>query len=174
VGVVGQGDEVVRFTATSIEVDIDGLSDFRTFLTSEVDANLRPGSDDVICDHVMGVRFGHRNPGYSMGQATKSYQTALENSISNLDEYVRTGRTLTQLIRIVAGTYRAADLTSAGSGHDLNTALSDAMVLMRTPDSETDRETNRATGSPADHAAEHLANRLAMSTNGVPQQKPAR
>jgi hypothetical protein len=173
VGVVGQGDEVA-FTATSIQADIDGLSDFRTFLASEVDLNLRPGSDDVIYDHVMGVRFGHRNPGYNMGQATKSYHSALDNSINNLDEYVKTGRTLTQLIRIVAGTYRAADLTSAGSGQDLNAALSDAIDIMKTPDSETDRETYRLTGKPDKDAAQSLKNRLMMSTNDVQQQKPMR
>lgn len=170
-GVVGQGDEVA-FTTTSIQVDIDGLSDFRTFLTSEVDTNLRPGSDDVIYDHVMGVRFGHKNPGYNMGQATKSYHSALDNSINNLDEYVKTGRTLTQLIRIVAGSYRAADLTSAGSGHDLNTALSSAMEIMKTPDSETDRETYRATGKPDKDAAQNLEDRLKMASS-VPHQNSA-
>jgi hypothetical protein len=160
VGVVGQGDEVA-FTTTSIQVDIDGLSDFRAFLSSEVDANLRPGSDDVIYDHVMGVRFGHRNPGYNVGEATTSYRGALVNSTNNLDEYVKTARTLTQLIHIVENTYRTADLTAAGSGKDLNTALSDAMDVMRVPDSETDREMYRATGNPDPDASEHLTKRSA-------------
>ena len=171
-GVVEQGDKGA-FTTTSIQVDIDGLGDFRSFLSSEVDANLRPGSDDVIYDHVMGVRFGHRNPGFNVGQATSSYRGALVNSTNNLDEYVKTARTLTQLIRIVEESYRAADLTAAGSGNDLNTALAGAMEAMKVPDSETDRETNRAIGKPdpkaSKEATEHLAARLKMSPNGAPQ-----
>jgi hypothetical protein len=158
VGVVGQGDEVA-FTTTSIQVDIDGLSDFRSFLSSEVDANLRPGSDDVIYDHVMGVRFGHHNPGYNVGEATTSYRGALINSTHNLDEYVKTARTLTQLIRIVEEKYRAADLTAAGSGKDLTTALTGAMDAMKVPDSETDRETYRATGTPVDRTSEEISSR---------------
>jgi hypothetical protein len=148
VGVVGQGDEVA-FTTTSIQVDVDGLSDFRTFLGSELDANLGPGSHDVINDHVMGVRFGRHNPGHHVGEATSAYHSALETSTGNLNEYVRTARTLTQLIHIVVARYRTADLTAAGSAPDLNAALTDAVKAMNAPDSETNRETYRATGRPA-------------------------
>jgi hypothetical protein len=156
VGVVGQGDEVVRFTATSIEVDIDGLSDFRTFLTSEVDTNLRPGSDDVIYDHVMGVRFGHKNPGFNMGRATGSYDGALKSSTSNLYEYVKTADTLTQLIRQVLEKYRTSDLTAAGSSNQLDVVLAKTRKIMDIPDSETDRETYRATGTPVDRITEDM------------------
>jgi len=158
VGVVGQGDEVA-FTSTSIQVDIDGLSDFRAFLSSELDANLRPGSDDVINDHIMGVRFGHRNPGYNVGQATGSYHAALDNSTNNLHEYVKTAGTLTQLIRLLVERYRAADLAAAGSANDLMTTFTDAVHAMTVPDSETDRETYRATGKPDPEASEHLRSR---------------
>ena len=144
-GIVGQGDEVA-FTTASIQVDIDGLSDFRTFLGSEVDANLGPGSHDVINDHVMGVRFGRRNPGHHVGEATTAYHDALNTSTGNLTEYVRTARTLTHLIQIVVARYRTADLTAAGSAPDLNAALIDAVKAMNAPDSETNRETYRATG----------------------------
>ena len=153
--VVRQGDENA-FTTTSIQVDIDGLSDFRAFLSSELHANLQPGSDDVYHDHVMGVRFGHRNPGYHVGEATSSYHRALDNSTNNLYEYVKTARTLTQLIRIVVDTYRTADLTAAGSSNDLNDALGDALTAMNTPDIETDRELYRATGTPVGRTEDQI------------------
>src|SRR5262249_51325291 len=147
----------------------DGLGDFRTFLNSEVATNLRPGSDDVIYEHVMGVRFGNRNPGYNVGQATSSYRGALVTSTNNLDEYANTARTLTQHIRPVIAGYRASDLSGAGSSSQLNGVLSDALKVMKTPDSETDREANRGRGNPDENAAEHLATRLKMSENGLPQ-----
>jgi hypothetical protein len=134
------------FTTTSLQVNIDGLNDFRTFLGLEVDANLQPGSRDVINDHTMGVRFGSRNPGHNVGVATNSYHGALDTSTKNLLEYVRTANLLTRAIYIVMDQYRSADLTAGGTSMALSTAMGGAVVEAK---SETDRETYRATGHSA-------------------------
>jgi hypothetical protein len=145
VGVVRQDGENT-FTTTSIEVNVDGLGDFGTFVRRELDMNLKPGSDDVIYEHTLGVRFGFANAGHNLRQATQTYHGALVSSTNNLFEYVRTARLITQLINEVAHTYRTVNLTAAGSNHDLDQALSDAMTVVNAANSETNREAYRATG----------------------------
>ena len=143
-GLVRQGDEGA-FVTTSLQVNIDGLNDFRALVGLEVDTNLEPGSDDVINDHVMGVRFGSRNPGHHMGTATKDYHDALDVSTKNLLAYVRTANLLTRTINIVMDQYQSVDLTAAGSSISLNKALDGAV---QEAVSEGHRETYRGTGHP--------------------------
>ena len=137
--------DMVAFTTTSIQVNIDDLSSFRTFLCRELDANLQPGLNDVTNAHSLGVRFGQRNPGHHVGEATTAYHGALDISTSNLHEYVRIAENLTQTIYVVLGRYRAADLTAAGTAQRLDKAFSDVLKAQVTDaSSELTRETYRA------------------------------
>jgi hypothetical protein len=153
VGVIGQGDEDA-FAATSIDVNIDGLDDFRGFVSRELNLNLVPGSDEVLNDHAIGVRFGARNPGFNVAAATRTYFDTLTISAMNLQEYVKTARDLVDLIAAVTARYRTADLTAAGSTGLLDAALKDpaGKPLPKTIDAsatETDRENYRGSGHAA-------------------------
>jgi hypothetical protein len=153
VGVPGQGDEGA-FTATSIDVNIDGLDDFRGFVNRELNLNLIPGSDEVLDDHTIGVRFGARNPGFNVAAATKTYFDTLTISTMNLQEYVKTARELVDLIEAVTAKYQTSDLTSAGTTDRLDSALRDDKGNLPEPtitavDTETDREDYRGSGHAA-------------------------
>jgi hypothetical protein len=151
VGATGQGDD---FTTTSIQVDIDDLAEFRGFWGRELNANLRPGSEEILTDHLMGVRFGVRNAGGNVSDAVKAYFQALSVSAENLHQYIVTSERMIELIAKVQDAYRSADLTAAGSAPDLDTVLSD-MVAASTkaaadyPGSETNREAYRGSGNAA-------------------------
>ena len=141
-------------SATSIEVNVDDLTDFQAFLSRELNLNLEPGSDEVMYDHTMGVRFGNRSPGQNTVEAVKTYFKVLTVSTMNLQEYVRTARTLVEVVGAVTASYRASDLSAAGSTQKFGDALaaafkesSDAASALR--GSETNRETYRATGPTA-------------------------
>ena len=148
-GVVRQDGEAA-FTTTSIDVNIDSLGDFGTFVRSELDANLRPGSDDVIYEHTIGVRFGKSNAGQNVRTASHTYHDALVSSTNNLFEYVHTAQTMTQLINVMLRSYRAADLTAAGSSQTIGDSLAEAIEAAYASDIETNRETHRDTG-PVTH-----------------------
>jgi hypothetical protein len=148
VGVTGQGEESA-FAVTSIDVNIDGLSDFKGFLSRELNLNLAPGSDEVLNDHTIGVRFGARNPGFNVHAATTSYFRTLTVSATNLQEYVHSARDVIDLIEAVMKRYRLSDLTAAGSTSLLDSALKDTNAPISASSTETDRETYRGSGHAA-------------------------
>ena len=130
---------------TPIEVDIDGLQDFRSFLGRELDANLRPGAQDVAFDHLMGAGFGRDIVGVPMANARQRYRQALEASTANLAQYVETAEVLIEAIRQVTARYEAADVRS----EQISTALQ--LKIQQLADarriaaiSETRREDHRA------------------------------
>jgi hypothetical protein len=150
VGVIGQDDEGA-FVATSIDVNVDGLDDFKGFVSRELNLNLIPGSDEVLNDHTIGVRFGARNPGSNVVAATKTYFDTLTISTMNLQEYVKTARDFIDLIEAVTTKYRISDLTAAGTADRLDSALRDDKGnLLEQPidasSTETNRENYRASG----------------------------
>ena len=127
-----------------IEVDIDGLQDFRSFLGRELDANLRPGAQGVAFDHLMGPGFGRDIVGLPMRNARERYLQALEASTANLAQYVATAEILIEAIRQVTTQYEAADLRSEEVSHALQTKIqliADARRI--TAISETQREHHR-------------------------------
>ena len=152
-GVTGQGDEGA-FVATSIDVNVDGLDDFRGFVSRELNLNLIPGSDEVLNDHTIGVRFGARNPGPNLAAAKKTYFDTLTISTMNLQEYVRTARDFIDLIEAVMTRYRLSDLTAAGTAGMLDDAREDSNGNPLPPPiaataTETRRENYRAGGDAA-------------------------
>lgn len=104
---------------TPIEVDIDGLQDFRSFLGRELDANLRPGAQGVALDHLMGPGFGRDIVGVPVADARQRYLEALKASTANLAQYVETAEVLIEAIRQVTSQYQAADLRSEEVSHAL-------------------------------------------------------
>jgi hypothetical protein len=154
VGVTGRGEESA-FAATSIDVDIDGLGDFRGFLSRELNLNLVPGSDEVLNDHTIGVRFGDRHPGFNMTAARSAYFDTLTVSTTNLQEYVKSARNFIDLIEEVRANYRLSDLTAAGTSDRLDLALlgPDKKTPLPGPISASDTETNRENYRGGGHAA---------------------
>jgi hypothetical protein len=154
VGVMGQGDDEGAFVATPIDVNVDGLDDFRGFVSRELNLNLIPGSDEVLNDHTIGVCFGARNPGSNVVAAKQTYFNTLTVSTMNLQEYVKTAKDFIDLIEAVAAKYRISDLAAAGTADRLESALlDDNGNLLEQPitasSTETLRENHRASGDAA-------------------------
>lgn len=137
---------------TPIEVDVDGLKDFRAFLVRELDTNLRPAAHGIANDHSMGVHFGGLNHGLRVRAARERYRASLEASTSNLAEYIRVAEVLITAIHEVSTTYENTDLSSAASTSKINAALADAFTSVtsapvaeqRAQTQETQRELHRA------------------------------
>jgi hypothetical protein len=127
-----------------IEVDIDGLQDFRAFLGRELDANLRPGAQHVAFDHLMGPGFGRDVVGVPVADARQRYLQALEASTANLAQYVETAEILIEAIRQVTARYEAADLRSEQVSRALHLKIQQIADARRiTALSETRREYHR-------------------------------
>jgi hypothetical protein len=111
-----------------VEVDLGGLDDFRTFVSRELDANLRPSTDTIAVDHRRGVGFGDRNVGASVQTARRRYYETLATSTANMAGYIQTAEILIDAIRQIARDYRETDLTSAAGSAAVNRQLTAAMV----------------------------------------------
>jgi hypothetical protein len=111
---------------THVEVDVDGLDDFRTLLSRELDANLRPGADGVQHDYALGVGFGARNPGDGVQAAAGKYRDCLQGSMANLAAYIDAAEILVDAIGRVSTKYRDTDAASARINEELAAAFHDA------------------------------------------------
>jgi hypothetical protein len=111
-----------------VEVDLDGLDDFRTFVSRELAGNLRPSTDTIAVDHRRGVGFGDHNVGASVQTARRRYDETLATSTANMVSYIQTAEVLIDAIRRIAYDYRETDLTSAAGSAAVNRELSAAMI----------------------------------------------
>jgi hypothetical protein len=143
----------VQPVLTPIEVDVDGLRDFRDFLVRELDTNLRPGVDAIRNDHAMGARFGIGHAGAQVQAARLHYADVLRAAAENLAQYVVAAEILIEAIRIVTINYTEADLIAAANStkvyDDLTNALAEqisgrAHDTEREAAHETLRELHRA------------------------------
>jgi hypothetical protein len=139
-------------TLTPIDVDVDGLTDFRAFLIRELDTNLKPAADSICSDHGMGAHFGVGNAGTQVQAARKRYAEALEASTKNLATYVSTAEIMIEAIQKVATNYADADLSVAVQsdkvGQELFLALKAGVqernhAVQLLINQETQRELNR-------------------------------
>jgi len=133
---------------THVEVDVDGLTDFRSLLGRELDTNLKPGVQGITHDHSMGVGFGLRNVGNQVQAARRTYHESLRTSTANLAEYVETAEILIDAIHRVATKYGETDLSSAANSArvtaELAAAFNDAQAAKIVErERETLRELNR-------------------------------
>jgi hypothetical protein len=137
---------------THIDVDVDGLKDFRSFLVRELDANLKPGAQGISNDHGGGAHFGIGNAGVQVQAARKRYADALQASIDNLTQYVAAAEIFIEAIQTVTAKYTEADLSSASKSQAVSKDLFDALeqgvqdrslAIQTTADQETRRELNR-------------------------------
>lgn len=134
-----------------IDVDVDGLRDFRTFLLRELDTNLRPAAHGIVNDHSMGVHFGAANQGINVRLARDRYDRSLKASTANLAEYISVAELLATVIHEVSTRYTDADLSSSASVGKLNDVLAAAFnaaasqptVEQLEQAQETQRELNR-------------------------------
>ncbi len=148
---LGEGAESLPHTdlkLTHVEVDVDGLNEFRSFLGRELDTNLRPGVLGINNDHSVGVGFGQRNIGLQVQAARATYHESLRTSTANLTEYVEASEILIDAINRVATKYGETDLSSAANSArvaaELSAAFSEAQsAKMAERERETQRELNR-------------------------------
>jgi hypothetical protein len=112
-----------------VEVDLAELDDFRSFVSRELDANLRPSADTIAVDHRRGVAFGDRHAGTSVQTARFRYQESLATAVANLSAYLDTAEVLIAAIRRIGRDYRDVDLASAAGSAAVNRELTTAMVV---------------------------------------------
>jgi hypothetical protein len=113
---------------TPIEVDVDGLRDFRDFLVRELDTNLRPGVDAIRNDQAMGARFGIGHAGAQVQAARLHYADVLRAASGNLAQYVVAAEILIEAIRIVTINYTDADLAAAANSAKVYDELVNALA----------------------------------------------
>lgn len=147
-----QDDAAARsgFALTAIQVDIDGLADFRSLLSRELDANLRPGSHEILNQHLMGPRFGVGNPGIGTTAARERYTELLKASTENLGAYVRIADVLIDALGDVVERFRGADGAAGVTLSQLYVAVAHALqgqpVSGSDPTVESNRESHRLYG----------------------------
>jgi hypothetical protein len=138
------GDDVdANFSPAPIDVNVDGLKDFRAWLGRELDANLRPGAHGILNDHLMGVRFGWRNAGTHVAAARQRYADSLEASTANLVQYVNASEVLIDAILQVVTNYRASDLSATDSSKILTDILGGVFAGRNSPDVDRSSEDRR-------------------------------
>jgi len=133
---------------THVEVDVEGLTDFRNLLDHELEENLRPAATGIQADHMLGVGFGRANPSPKMRSAQEEYRKVLQDSIETLAKYVAISENLVAAITRVSVLYRDADLTASAMATELNAAIAAAQTAFqdkveREQAQETQRELNR-------------------------------
>lgn len=116
----------VPLDLTHIEVEIEGLDEFRTLLGQELDTNLRPAAERILQDHSLGVRFGNSIPGHNVRLAREKYRYVLDGSTRMLATYIAVGEELIRTLAEIADEYRDADLTSAAMGEAVRARLDEA------------------------------------------------
>jgi hypothetical protein len=144
------GGKALPFTLLNInhvEVDVEGLTDFRNLLDRELETNLRPAATGIQADHMLGVGFGRANPSTQMRAAQEKYRQVLQDSVETLAKYVAVSENLIEAITSISTRYRDADLTASALATELNAAIDAARTAFQEqaePQSqETQRELNR-------------------------------
>jgi hypothetical protein len=98
---------------THVEVDVEGLDDFRKLVGRELDSNLRPAAAGIQSDHALGVAFGLHNPSQMIRSAQLQYGQVLGDSTRTLAIYINAAERLIEAITRISANYRDADLTSS-------------------------------------------------------------
>jgi hypothetical protein len=97
---------------THLEVDVEGLDDFRKLVGQELEANLRPAAAGIKNDHELGVAFGLQNPSLLVREAQLRYGQVLEDSTRALTTYIAAAEHLIEAIGRISASYRDTELTS--------------------------------------------------------------
>src|SRR4051812_16948269 len=118
-----EGDSQPMLDLHAINVDLRGLEDFASLLRGEVDANLRPYSDEIIREHSDGVAFGARSPSGEVQAARTAYHDCLTRAYEALHSYVHTSEVLLTAAHKVADMYAGADQLSTARMNDIDNAL---------------------------------------------------
>jgi hypothetical protein len=122
----GDAAQFTPMHLTPIDVNVEGLKDFREFLVRELDTNLKPGAQGIDNDHSMGVHFGALNQGVQVHAARDRYEASLRASTGNLAEYVMVAEVLIAAIHAATTKYADADLSAAASVDKIKAALTEA------------------------------------------------
>lgn len=137
-----------QFNPTYVEVDIGGLGDFRSFVSQELDLNLRPGVPDITQDHLQGAAWAGHIPSQSVFEARMRYYQAQQASLNNLGHYITTAEVLIETIHRIMAAYSDREHASTLDMDTVNTIFGQAHRDL-SADPVTDRENHRAgTGNP--------------------------
>jgi hypothetical protein len=144
--------ELTPLHLAPIDVNVDSLKEFRSFLARELDTNLRPAAEGIKYDHGTGVHFGIGNAGLQVQAARKRYAHALQASYENLAEYIAIAEILINAIHTVTQQYSEADLSAASRSGEPTKMLLEAVgkgikdrddAMKLAVDQETQRELRR-------------------------------
>jgi hypothetical protein len=116
------------FESGMVDVDIQGLDDFRDLLRSELDANFKPVTERVIMEHRAGVTFGARNASGEMQAVRLTYAHCLGRAMQNLAAYVEASEILIAAAARIAGSYRRTDELAAANIRTIESALKSAVA----------------------------------------------
>lgn len=98
---------------THIEVEVDGLGEFRTVLDLEMQGNVSPMSTEVGTRFRPGAAFGRDSDGGGVLGARRRYYHNLRDSTTLLAVYTETARLLARAINRLRQQYEEADLASS-------------------------------------------------------------
>jgi len=152
VEVADGGAEPFTVDLRAIEVDLQGLDDFARLLREEVDANLRPYSDQIIGEHRGGVGFGLWSASNPLHDTRRDYHDCLTSAVQGLRSYIDASEVLLSAIDKVATHYRHTDAMSSAQAAEVQGALGAAQLEMQAKKAaaeaeearrETERETRR-------------------------------
>jgi hypothetical protein len=95
-----------------IQVDVDDLASFRSFLERELTQNLSPAAQSVIREHSLGPGFGWNSVSMQVQATHDQYATALKISTLNMAKYVHLAEALVSAMQDVMSGYRDSDFNA--------------------------------------------------------------
>ena len=113
-------------TLVGIQVDVDDLASFRSFLDHELTQNLSPAAHSVIREHSLGPGFGLNSVSMQVQSTQDQYATALKISTLNMARYVHLAEALISAMQDVMSSYRDSDLKA----QDLTDAISKRLIAV--------------------------------------------
>jgi hypothetical protein len=106
-----------------IQVDVDDLASFRSFLHRELTQNLSPAAQSVIREHSLGPGFGYNSVSMQVQATQDQYATALKISTLNMAKYVHLAEALISAMQDVMSSYRDSDLKAKDLTDKINERL---------------------------------------------------
>src|SRR6266545_1097295 len=129
----------------TIEVDLQGLTDFAGSVDDAVDRNFASRTGDLQNLYACGVRFGLANPSGNVRAAALKYSDALEMIARQIAAYIEASKILAEATRKAAERYGSADAMSAAQSQDVAKLLGQAIDEARARQAAADAAAAAAT-----------------------------
>jgi hypothetical protein len=115
-----QLDEPAGSAWQGIEVDLRTLQQLTDALSTEVQANLAPNTDDLFRQYVGGACFGTRSPSLDLHAVRSKYADCLGRTLERLSDYLTESSTLADVGKEILARYQNVDALAAASVNDVN------------------------------------------------------